>query len=132
MKRGVNLIMTLEKNNKNAVKYNLYDEMEDLTVPYKPKKLAILNERAWVELSLHKGAFPHGMHYHKDDDELFICFKGEVDIDLDGELVHLKEGEILHVKAGQKHMPVAEDNCYLLRIKTVPHMEAILEDGKVI
>lgn len=58
-----------------------------------------------------------GMHYHKNDDELFICFKGEVDIDLDGESVHLKEGEILHVKAGQKHMPVAESNCYLIKLR---------------
>jgi len=124
--------MGLEENNKNVVKLNLYEEIKNLTEPYKPKKLAVLNERAWVELSLHKGAFPHGIHYHKDDDELFICFKGEVDIDLEGELVHLKEGEILHVKAGQKHMPVAEKDCYLLRIKTVPHMEAILEDGKII
>lgn len=122
----------MEENNKNTVKFNLYEEIENLTEPYKPKKLAILNERAWVELSLHKGPFPYGMHYHKNDDELFICFKGEVDIDLDGESVHLKEGEILHVKAGQKHMPVAESNCYLIRIKTVPHMEAVLEDGKII
>lgn len=115
--------------NLNVAKFNLYEEMENLTEPYKPKKMAILNEKAWVEMSLHKGAFPYGMHYHENDDELFICLKGEVDIDLDGERVRLNEGEMLHVKAGQKHMPVAENNCYLIRIKTVPHLEAVLEDG---
>lgn len=124
--------MSIEQDNKNIVKFNLFEEIEKITEAYKPKKLAVLNEKAWVELSLHKGPFPYGMHYHKNDDELFICFKGEVNIDLDGEVVQLKEGEILHVKAGQKHMPVAEKNCYLLRIKTVPHMEAVLEGGEII
>lgn len=124
--------MGIEQDNKNIVKFNLFEEINKITEAYKPKKLAILNEKAWVELSLHKGPFPYGMHYHKNDDELFICFKGEVNIDLDGKVVHLKEGEILHVKAGQKHMPVAEENCYLIRIKTVPHMEAVLENGEII
>lgn len=39
------------------------------------------------------------MHYHENDDELFICLNGEVDIDLDGERIHLNESELLHVKA---------------------------------
>ena len=121
----------IEKSN-NVKKINLNVEMEKLIDPYKPLKLACLNERAWVELSLHHGPFPFGMHYHRNDDELFICLKGEVNIDLDGEIVKLKSGELLHVKAGQKHMPVAESECYLIRIKTVPHMEAILENGEII
>lgn len=29
-------------------------------------------------------------------------------------------------------MPVAENNCYLIRIKTGPHLEAVLEDGTII
>lgn len=116
----------------NVVKFNLYEEAKKITEAYKPKKLAVLNEKAWVELSLHKGPFPYGMHYHKNDDELFICFKGNVEINLDGEMIKLKEGEVLYVKAGQKHMPVAQEDCYLLRIKTVPHMEAVLENGDII
>lgn len=110
----------------------LEDEIRSIIQPYKPRKLAVLNKKAWVEISLHKGAFPYGMHFHENDDELFICIKGDVTIKLDDRDIHLSEGELLHIKAGQKHMPVADNDCYLIRIKTVPHMEATLEDGTVI
>ena len=111
----------------DIVKKNLFEEMASIKQPYKPINLAVLNERAWVELSLHEGPFPLGMHYHENDDELFICIKGEVEIKLENSSVILKEGDMLHLKAGQKHCPVAENPCYLIRIKTVPHMEAITE-----
>ena len=124
--------MATNQNLKNVTKISLNDEMKTLTEPYKPKKLAVLNERAWVELALHKGPFPYGNHYHETDDELFICVKGTVTIELGDDSVKLVEGEMLHVKAGQIHMPNAEDDCYLIRLKTSKHMDAVLDDGTVI
>lgn len=102
----------------NIEKKNIFKEIEGIVDAYKPKKLAVLNNKAWVELSLHQGEFPLGMHYHEKDDELFICLKGEVEILLENGSVILKEGDILHIKAGQKHCPTADNPCYLIRIKT--------------
>ena len=106
-------------------KISLSDEMENITEAYKPLKLISVSNRAWVELSMHLGPFPLGMHYHENDDELFICIEGEVEIKLENDAsVFLKKGEMLHVKAGQKHLPFAKNPCYLIRIKTSEHLPA--------
>jgi mannose-6-phosphate isomerase-like protein (cupin superfamily) len=107
-------------------KINLDEVMQELDDPYKPRTLAVVNDKVWVQLSLHRGEFPLGLHYHEADDELFICIKGEVEIRTDGNPIHLRERELVHVKAGQVHCPNATSDCYLIRIKTVPHMESIV------
>ena len=108
---------------------NLDEVMQELNEPYKPKTLAIVNGKVWVQLSLHRGEFPLGLHYHDVDDELFICIKGEVEIKTDSTPIRLREREMVHVKAGQVHCPNATSDCYLIRIKTVAHMESIAWQG---
>lgn len=117
---------------KQYKKIVLEQEIAKVNESFKPRTLAVLNEKAWVQLSLHNGEFPYGMHYHENDDELFICVKGKVDIEMENETVSLCEGELLHIKAGEKHKPIAQEGCYVIRIKTAPHMEAILMDGRVV
>ncbi len=116
----------------NINKIDFKKIIEKIDEPYRPETIAVLNDRVWVELSLHKGPFPLGMHHHEKDDELFICLEGEVSIQFPDTCTTLEKGQAIHIKAGQKHCPIATNNCFLIRIKSVPHMEATLEDGRII
>ena len=78
-------------------KFSLFQEQ------WSPKIIGELNGQ-YVKLCKLKGDFV--WHSHKNEDELFMVFKGILLIDFrDGRTVEVNEGEILIVPKGVEHRP---------------------------
>jgi len=78
-------------------KFSLFEQK------WTPKIIGELNEQ-YVKLCKLKGDFV--WHSHKNEDELFMVFKGTLLIDFrDGRTVEVKEGEIIIVPKGVEHRP---------------------------
>ena len=78
-------------------KFSLFNE------EWTPKIIGELNNQ-YVKLCKLKDNFV--WHSHKDEDELFMVFKGTLLIEFrDGRIVKVKQGEILIVPKGVEHRP---------------------------
>ncbi|NPV70101.1 MAG: cupin domain-containing protein [Firmicutes bacterium] len=81
---------------------------------WKPRIAGELND-SYVKLAKLKGEFI--WHHHDNEDELFFVVKGELVIRLkDGEF-NLQEGEFLIVPKGVEHLPVADDEVWVMLIE---------------
>lgn len=74
-----------------------------LTAPWQPVEVARINESV-VRMALIHGEFPWHAH---DEDEMFLCYEGEFDLETERGTVHLKPQEFFVVPAGLRHRPVA-------------------------
>jgi len=82
---------------------NLLNKFSLFQEEWTPKIIGELNGQH-VKLCKLKGNFV--WHSHKNEDELFMVFKGVLLIDFrDGRTVKVKEGEILIVPKGVEHRP---------------------------
>ena len=80
------------------------ERVAGLTEPWQPQDLVRAND-AIVRLARLDGEFP--IHHH-DEDELFLCWSGTFDIELDGDqTVSLGAGDMYVVPAGTPHRPIA-------------------------
>jgi mannose-6-phosphate isomerase-like protein (cupin superfamily) len=78
-------------------KFSLFNE------EWTPKIIGELNDQ-YVKVCKLKDDFV--WHSHKNEDELFMVFKGTLLIDFrEGRTVHIKEGEILIIPKGVEHRP---------------------------
>ncbi len=78
-------------------KFSLFDEK------WTPKIIGELNSQ-YVKVCKLQDDFV--WHSHKNEDELFMVFKGTLFIDFrDGRTVEIKEGEILIIPKGVEHRP---------------------------
>ncbi|NOT35610.1 MAG: cupin domain-containing protein [Candidatus Eisenbacteria bacterium] len=75
-----------------------------LTEPWKPIEIARVNDSV-VRMALMHGEFP--WHRHAED-EMFMAYEGEFDLETKNGTVHLKPGEFFVVPAGLEHRPVAK------------------------
>ena len=76
-----------------------------------PHIVANVNEFQ-VKLSKLKGEFV--WHSHKEEDELFLVVKGQLNMKLrDGDVL-VNEGEIICIPHGVEHCPVAEDETHVI------------------
>lgn len=91
-----------------AKKFNLFQEH------WQPKIVGDLND-SYVKLAKLKGEFI--WHHHKDEDELFLVVKGQLDIKLHDGDITLKEGEFVIIPRGVEHKPVAQDEVQILLIE---------------
>jgi len=80
-------------------------------------------------------------HSHADEDELFIVIKGTLTVKFRDREETVSEGELLVIPRGVEHMPVAEEEVYLINItkaetthtgSTVADITVQIEDMPVI
>lgn len=82
--------------------------------PFEPRDLVTANE-AIVRIAAVEGEFPW---HHHEEDELFLCWEGELRIELAGrEPVELTAGKILVVPRGIEHRPVADRRAVVLLLE---------------
>ncbi|MEU2791979.1 cupin domain-containing protein [Streptomyces sp. NPDC007100] len=88
----------------------------ELPGPFQQRNLAMVNDTTVVRLARIEGdACPW---HHHDEDEMFLCWDGTFEIQLEGrEPVVLKAGELFVVPKGVRHRPVAEEPAHVLLVE---------------
>ena len=95
-------------------KVNLAEKFARFQEYWQPKIAGELND-SFVKLVKFKGEFV--WHHHEAEDELFLVVKGRMTIKFrDGDLV-LNEGEFVIVPKGVEHMPVAEEEVWVILLE---------------
>jgi mannose-6-phosphate isomerase-like protein (cupin superfamily) len=92
-------------------KINLAEKFGCFQEHWTPKIVAELNGQA-VKLAKLKGEFI--WHHHENEDELFLVAKGVLTIRFRDGDVTLKEGEMIVVPRRIEHLPVAEEEVWVL------------------
>lgn len=87
---------------------------EALTELWSPRVVAEVDD-AYVKVAKVRGVF--GWHTHADEDELFLILKGHLRIEMEHGPVELGEGDMYVVPKGQRHNPVAEEECHVMLIE---------------
>tara|TARA_B100001057_G_C22859719_1_gene954011 strand:- start:2140 stop:2514 length:375 start_codon:yes stop_codon:yes gene_type:complete len=88
---------------KKIIPINIMNKFSSFNEEWTPKIIGELNDQ-YVKVCRLKDDFV--WHSHKNEDELFMVFKGTLLIDFrDGQTVQVKEGEILIVPKGVEHRP---------------------------
>jgi mannose-6-phosphate isomerase-like protein (cupin superfamily) len=78
---------------------------------WSPRIAAEVNDHA-IKLVKLRGEFV--WHHHENEDELFLVVKGRLTIRFRDKDVALEEDELLVVPKGVEHMPVADEEAWVL------------------
>ena len=81
---------------------------------WSPKVIAEMNDYQ-IKLVKLKGDFQ--WHNHKDTDEVFIVFEGNLRIDFKEGYINLSEGEMYVIPKGVEHKPSANDETKIMLIE---------------
>jgi len=92
-------------------KVNFLEKFDLIREYWSPKIVGELND-SYIKLAKLKGEFV--WHSHKHEDELFFVVKGKLQIKLKEKEVTLNEGEFFIIPKGVEHLPVAEDEVYVV------------------
>ena len=92
-------------------KVNLLQKFSLFTEQWSPKIVGELNGQQ-VKLAKLQGEFV--WHQHEGEDELFYVVKGTLKILLRDQTIELNEGEFFIVPRGTAHLPVAEEEVWVL------------------
>lgn len=95
-------------------KVNLGERFDRFSDHWKPKIVGELNE-SYVKLAKLQGEFV--WHHHEHEDELFLVIRGRLKMKFrDGEVV-VEPGEFIIVPQGVEHLPVAEEECWIVLLE---------------
>jgi len=106
-------------------KFKLFDEF------WTPKIIGELNDQ-YIKLAKLKGEFI--WHEHQEEDELFYIVKGTLLLRFrDRDDIQLNEGDMCVVPAGVEHLPIAEEECWVMLVepKTTLHTGTTKTDRSV-
>jgi mannose-6-phosphate isomerase-like protein (cupin superfamily) len=92
-------------------KINLAEKFGRFTEQWSPKIVGELNGQH-VKLARVQGEFV--WHTHDAEDELFYVVRGSMVLRFRDGDVELAEGEMCIVPRGVEHMPMAEDECWIM------------------
>jgi mannose-6-phosphate isomerase-like protein (cupin superfamily) len=95
-------------------KVNLLQKFNLVTEYWSPKIVGELNDSCVKVVKL-KGEFI--WHHHEHEDELFLVVKGTLRIRFRDRDILLQEGEFLVVPKGVEHLPIAEEEAYVLLLE---------------
>ena len=93
------------------IKVNLFEKFARFDDYWQPRIAGELNGQQ-VKLVKLKGEFV--WHHHDHEDELFLIVRGCLTIRFREQDINLEEGEFLVIPRGVEHLPVAEDECWVL------------------
>ena len=97
-----------------AEKVNLAEKFALFSDRFSPKIVGELND-THVKLVKVKGEFL--WHHHENEDELFLVVKGSLTIRLRDRDVELGENEFFIVPKGEEHMPVAQEEAWIVLLE---------------
>jgi mannose-6-phosphate isomerase-like protein (cupin superfamily) len=95
-------------------KVNLNEKFARFHDLWSPKIAGEIND-SYVKLVKLKGEFL--WHHHEKEDELFLVVKGRLMIRLRDRDVSLEENEFFIVPKGVEHLPVAEQEAWILLLE---------------
>ena len=111
-------------------KVSLAEKFERITEYWSPKIAGELND-AYIKLAKLEGEFL--WHRHDAEDEMFLVVKGSLTIRFRDRDIPLGEGEFLIIPKGIEHMPVAEQEVWVMLIesKTTRNTGEVLNERTV-
>ncbi len=89
----------------------LEDKFASFSEHWRPKTLAECNGQE-VRIAKTQGVFP--WHSHADADELFLCWRGEFQVEMRSHIVTLRPGELVVVPRGVEHRTMSEGEAEVL------------------
>jgi mannose-6-phosphate isomerase-like protein (cupin superfamily) len=95
-------------------KLNIPASYNRIAEPWSPHVAARVNGQE-VRLAKIDGAFE--WHHHDGVDEAFFVVKGAFTMRFRDQDVAMEEGDFIVVPAGVEHMPVADEECWIMMIE---------------
>jgi len=92
-------------------KVNLYNKFQRIKDYWNPRIVGELNNQH-LKIVKVKGKFV--WHKHDNEDEMFIVWKGILQVELPEKKVEMNEGEFIIIPKGTKHRTVAHQEAELL------------------
>lgn len=108
-------------------KVNLRETFHRFDEPWTPKIVGELNGQ-YVKLAKCRGELV--WHAHEEEDELFLVVRGQLTLHLRDRSVELSEGELFIVPRGVEHLPVAEEEAWVLLFepKSTAHTGSVVSE----
>ena len=106
-------------------KLNIPAAFDRIPEPWSPHVAARVNSQE-VRLAKILGAFD--WHFHDGVDELFFVIRGRFVMRFRDQDVAMEEGDMIVVPANVEHMPVAEEECWVMLIEN----EGTLNTGETV
>lgn len=95
-------------------KVNLIQKLGLFSEHWSPKIVGELNE-SYIKVAKLKGEFV--WHHHEKEDEMFLVMKGKLMIRFRDKDIRIAEGEFLIIPKGVEHLPVAEEEVWVMLIE---------------
>ena len=95
-------------------KVNLAEKFAKFHDYWAPKIVGEVNDQ-YVKIAKLKGTFTR--HRHENEDEFFFVLKGCLVLELPSQKVVINEGEFFVVPRGEEHLPIAEEETWVLKFE---------------
>ena len=111
-------------------KINLKEKFTNFDEYWSPKIIAESNGQL---IKIAKGSGELVWHKHKNEDEFFIVFKGQLILQLRDKTITLNPGEMYVVEKGVEHCPKSDGECHFMMIEpaSTAHTGETLSDVTV-